>query len=127
MRARESDVLGDLRPHRIWQDHLVAGREQSAEGCEERVHRTVGDEDVVGVDAVESVEQRHLLGECGAQLRDAVVGDVVSLAGVRGGDYRVDHVGSGCEAGIAGFESEDSLAFTRRDEESLAELNDLAG
>ena len=44
----KADVLGDLRPHGIGDDDLVASVEQSAERDIERVHGAVGNEYVVG-------------------------------------------------------------------------------
>jgi len=45
--ASEANVLGDLGPHRVGDDHFVAGQQERTEGHEERVHRAVGDEDII--------------------------------------------------------------------------------
>ena len=122
----EADVLGDLRPHRIGDDHLVAGREQRAEGDVERVHRAVGDEDVVVGDGGEAVLRAHLVGERGAQLGDAVVRHVVRLAGVQRCDDRLADVCGGREARVTRLEAEHDLAGGLGAEKSLADLHDLA-
>ena len=124
--AGEADVLGHLGPHRVGDDHLVAWAEQRAEDDVQGVHRAVGEEDILGLDGLDAVLLAHLAGERAAQLGDAVIGDVVRLAVVRGRGDGVEHVRRDGEARVARLEADDAGAAGLGAQQRLANLHDLA-
>src|SRR6185312_3303299 len=123
--TRHPDVLDYLRPHWIRNYHLVARNEQGAEGDEERVHRTIRDEDVVARHASEVIAVAYLGCQRVAQLRDSVVRYVVRLSGARCDIDRVEHWSGDAEAGIARLEAKHAHAGRLGLEQLLPDLDDL--
>ena len=76
---------GVVAVERLEKDDLVAGLEEGEARRHERARRADGDHDLIVAADRHAVEVAGLLGDLGAQLRDAGVGRVDRLVAVDGG------------------------------------------
>ena len=123
--AGQANVLGDFGPHRIGNDHFVAGVEQRAERDVERVHRTVGEKYVARKDVGDAVLRlaacrRARVEARGCRCSARSASSPRHRVGDRRQNMRCDR-----KARITRLEAYDARALGLRPKERFADLDDF--